>query len=159
MPHERNFDKHGRQDHSRFGQGRAGEGIGDHGQGDGGARPADSQDSARGHRGPGPQPDGRLHDGQPAQGEGWLGNPAHQGRRPAGRHHRGVRQPGQRPGLCGQSPGGPPPEGPRQAGCGQRRGAGRLPHCHQGSVHEGALCGHCPPGIRRDRRGYYLLLC
>ena len=37
--------------------------------------------------------------------------------------------------------------------------AGRLPHCHQGSVHEGALCGHCPPGIRRDRRGYYLLLC
>ena len=23
----------------------------------------------------------------------------------------------------------------------------------------GALCGHCPPGIRRDRRGYYLLLC
>ena len=41
----------------------------------------------------------------------------------------------------------------------QRRGAGRLPHCHQGSVHEGALCGHCPPGIRRDRRGYYLLLC
>ena len=32
LPHERNFDKHGRQDHSRFGQGRASEGIGDHGQ-------------------------------------------------------------------------------------------------------------------------------
>ena len=29
---------------------------------------------------------------------------------------------GQRPGLCGQSPGGPPPEGPRQAGCGSAVG-------------------------------------
>ena len=52
-----------------------------------------------------------------------------------------------------------PLEGPAKLDVGSAVGRDGVPHCHQGSVHEGALCGHCPPGIRRDRRGYYLLLC